>query len=129
DTGEGMFAYGVWRQIGVDGIDIDVFAHLHSPGIPTLTTLAMQLWAPPFVGSPVEPEQSFEPWSVPLRAAFLLGSTPRSLVHVDTGEPFQVCKANLTRTGDAIMHSMDHTYNSHGDILTFAGRPPKQRRW
>lgn len=131
DTGEGgLFAYGVYRAIGEqDRAHVDVNAHLHSPRLPLGKALGAQLWAPPVVGGPVGRRPSIAPWSRPLRAALFLGSCPRSLVHVETGEPFQVDRGALTQTGEAIMHSLDYEYRFRGDVLTFCGVPQRRRRW
>lgn len=130
DTGEdGMFGYLVYRAISqMDHIPIDVNAHLHTPHLPLPDALGGQLWAAPVVGGPVDQPQSVIPWSQPLRAALYLGSCPRSLVNVDTGEPFRIERTTLTWTGDAIMHTMNYEYGFGGDLLTFSGRPCR-RRW
>lgn len=126
----GLFALLAYRlDPALDRITVDVDARLYSPTMPTRTALAHQLWAAPDLGGPVQWSHSLRPWNEPLRAVVYLGSTPRSLVHVDTGEPFQVCRRHLTMTGDSVAHVLDYEYRFSGDILTFSGRPQRHRRW
>lgn len=125
----GLFAYLVYREVGPpDRAEIDVFAHLSSPGLALPKALASQLWAPPHVTQPRGAPRSLAPWSKPLRAAVYLGSCPWTPVG-RRGAPFQVCRTDLTKTGDAIAHALDYELGYAGDILTFVSPAMKRRRW
>lgn len=132
DTGDGgLFSYLVYRGLGrPERTYVDVSAHLNTPHIANTLDRALeaQLWAPPFQSPPIlgstrRPRQP-EGWSVELRAAIYLGSTDKSLVRRDTGEHLQVCRENLTHTGDAIAHALDFEYGWPGEILTLLSPDP-----
>lgn len=137
DSGHGgLFAYLVYRHIGVgERTRVDVTGHLYTTTLPLNKALASQLWAPPRVERPFEllhDEEPLSPWSQELRGVLYLGSTKRSLVHVDTGEHFQVSREHLIHDGDAIAHVLDYEYNWPGDILTFVATepdPPPLQEW
>lgn len=126
----GLFAFLVYRGIiGLDLPKVDVKARLGVPRMPLGAALSSQLWAPPSITGPPG-ERSVESWSRSLRAVLFLGSSVRSTVHVPDGDPFQVTRGSLTKTGDAMMHVLDYEYGLDGVLLTFSGLPqePRPRR-